>query len=78
MTARNARTVVIRADGSRVQPTVKTLPNASATKAQRRRAARVKKILGEPVTATTKQPVKPRTLTAVQIKRLKQQEHLSY
>lgn len=76
MTVKTLRTSVVRADGARVKPVVKSLSKSSATKTQRLRAARVKTVLGE----TAEQKPQPkssrglRTLTAARVMKLKQQK----
>jgi hypothetical protein len=76
MTVNHARTPVVRADGARVRPVVKTLSKASATKTQRLRAARVGNVLGEVAQPKPqqKQAKRPRTLTAARSMKLKQQK----
>ena len=76
MTLLNARSIV-RADGSRVQPTVRSLAGASATKAQRRRADRLSKVIGAGEPASVKKVTRKRTLSAARSQRLMQQKRSS-
>lgn len=74
MTVTHVRAGVVRADGTRVQPIVKSLAGTSATKTQLRRAARLTKVLGETEKPAPKKVVRQRKLNSARAARLQQQK----